>query len=92
MTNRVSSTQSIIEDVFETECDLRVIRYRSIESDICQIITLRVHFNDMRFCTMKDEDILDEVKRRIPECVSVIYDDNDHVGNKFVVVISKGGK
>lgn len=74
--------------IFEDVCDLRVIDYHLTTNKQVQIATIRVHFMDMMNSHMSDERMLKKIQEKFPECLSVMYDDTDSVGNVFKVIFN----
>ena len=86
----MSQVKSIIERILQEGCNLRVISYHIIPTPRIDVIKIRVHFNDMRFCDSTDHQILERLRVELPGIISVTCNHNDHIGNQFHIIIDKG--
>lgn len=63
-------------------CGLRLITYSGYPTKL----VFRVHFMDMFNCHMSDEEILEEIQKKIPNAVELIDNEDQH-NNKFTIIL-----
>lgn len=61
--------KSIIKKVLEEQCNLRVFDLKSKQQFGEEILTVRVHLNDLRHCDFSDEEITEKLKTAGANCL-----------------------
>lgn len=93
------SIEEVIKRVFTENIGQQVTKYKVYPSIECDIISIRARSLNTKFCSIRDEGILQLMQSVLPGCRAVVYEyetvrdydprDKEQGINRFTIVVNK---